>query len=28
MEARLGCGIEIVEDGDSGYPCKIEYVTT
>ena len=26
MEGRLGCKIEIVEDGDSNYPCKI--VTT
>lgn len=25
MEGRLGCGIEIVEDGDSCYPCKMEY---
>ena len=25
MEERLGCGIEIVEDGDSCYPCKMEY---
>ena len=25
MEGRLGCKIEIIEDGDSGYPCKIEY---
>ena len=28
MEGRLGCKIEIVEDGDSSYPCKIEYATT
>ncbi len=28
MEGRLGCKIEIVEDGGSSYPCKIEYVTT
>ena len=28
MEGRLGCKIEIVEDGDSSYPCMIEYVTT
>ena len=28
MEGRLECKIEIVEDGDSSYPCKIEYVTT
>lgn len=25
MEGRLGCGIKIVEDGDSSYPCKMEY---
>ena len=25
MEGRLGCGIEVVEDGDSSYPCKLEY---
>ena len=25
MEGRLGCGIEVVEDGDSRYPCKLEY---
>ena len=25
MEGRLGCKIEIVEDGDSSYPCKMEY---
>ena len=25
MEDRLGCKIEIVEDADSRYPCKIEY---
>ena len=25
MEGRLGCKIEIVEDGDSSFPCKIEY---
>ena len=25
MEGRLGCKIEIIEDGDSSYPCKIEY---
>ncbi len=28
MEGRLGCKIAIVEDGDSSYPCKIEYATT
>ena len=25
MEGRLGCGIEVVEDSDSIYPCKMEY---
>ena len=25
MEERLGCGIEVVEDSDSIYPCKMEY---
>ena len=25
MEGRLGCGIEVVEDRDSIYPCKLEY---
>ena len=25
MEERLGCGIDVVEDKDSSYPCKIEY---
>ena len=25
MEGRLGCGIEVVEDRDSSYPCKLEY---
>ena len=25
MEARLGCGIEVVEDRGSRYPSKIEY---
>ena len=25
MEEKLGCKIEIVEDRDSSYPCKIEY---
>ena len=25
MEGRLGCGIEVVEDRDSIYPCKMEY---
>ena len=25
MEERLGCKIEIVEDKDSSYPCKMEY---
>ena len=25
MEERLGCKIEIVEDRDSSYPCKMEY---
>ena len=25
MEGRLGCKIEIVEDRDSSYPCKMEY---
>ena len=25
MEERLGCGIEVVEDRDSSYPCKLEY---
>ena len=28
MEGRLGCKIEIVEDKDSSYPCKMEYVAT
>ena len=28
MEGRLGCKIEIVEDGVSSYPCKIEYAPT
>ena len=23
MEGRLGCKIEVVEDGDSSYPCKM-----
>ena len=25
MEGRLGCKIEIGEDGDSSYSCKMEY---
>ena len=25
MEARLGCGIEVVEDRDLRCPCKIEF---
>ena len=25
MEDRLGCKIEVIEDKDSSYPCKIEY---
>ena len=28
MEERLGCKIETVEDNDSSYPCKMEYITT
>ena len=28
MEGRLGCGIEVVEDRDSRYPCKLEYART
>ena len=28
MEGRLGCGIEVVEDQDSIYPCKMEYART
>ena len=28
MEERLGCKIEIVEDGDSSYPCKMGPTTT
>lgn len=25
MEAKLGCGIDVVEDRESPYPCKMEY---
>ena len=25
MEDRLGCKVEVIEDKDSSYPCKIEY---
>ena len=25
MEQTLGCKIEVVEDRDSRYPCKLEY---
>ena len=28
MEGRLGYGIEVVEDRDSIYPCKMEYAPT
>ena len=28
MEERLGCKIEIVEDKDSSYPCKMGPATT
>ena len=28
MEERLGCGIEVMEERDSSYPCKLEYART